>query len=282
MKLSRNVLVGSLATVGMVLGAFAPAMTAQAAKTSATVDDSGNVNANAKDETTNKYALSDAGQLGKGNLAIAYDAKGDGADTGTATADSNAAVQVINGVIVLDKVPDFNFGAAAQNSTKVMQDNSRNTNNSEATDGNSDGILQVTEARSAAPGFTVSAVLGAFKNSDNSAISSTNAGGDFQLNLNPTALSYNDTPWMNGNIAYTTTKAELPSDGTTSGTVLQETKASGYKAGTYAAKFDAQATDPTSLKVGDMGKKEADTPSVQAVHSTITWTLDAAAVPTAK
>lgn len=43
MKLSRNVLVGSLATVGMVLGSLAPAVVAQAATTSGVVGSDGNV-----------------------------------------------------------------------------------------------------------------------------------------------------------------------------------------------------------------------------------------------
>lgn len=38
MKLSKNVLVGSLATAGMVLGAVAPALTAQAATTTGSFD----------------------------------------------------------------------------------------------------------------------------------------------------------------------------------------------------------------------------------------------------
>ncbi|MFC6177426.1 WxL domain-containing protein [Companilactobacillus huachuanensis] len=277
MKLSKNVLVGSLAVSGMVLGAIAPALTAQAATTSGTVDADGNVQA-VKDADGN-ITTADAGQLGKGNLAIAYDEKGDGAaaTTGTATAGSNAAVQVINGVLVLDKVPDFNFGAAAQETTKVMQDNTKTASNSEAVDGNADGILQVTESRSQVPGFTVSATLGNFVNSDNSAITTGGKGADFSLNLKATDLTLNDAAWMNGNIAKQTSAATLPSDGTTSKNVLQESTGN-YTTGTYAAKYDENATDPTSLYVGNMGKTGTDAPSVQAVHSTITWTLAAAAV----
>lgn len=66
MKLSRNVLVGSLATVGMVLGAVAPAVTAQAATTTGKVDDDGNV--------TGVADLKDPQPADEnGGLAIAYD-----------------------------------------------------------------------------------------------------------------------------------------------------------------------------------------------------------------
>ena len=82
---------------------------------------------------------------------------------------------------------------------------------------------------------------------------------------------------MNGNIAQETSAATLKADGKTPGTVLTEVGGN-YAVGTYAAKYDAEATDPTSLYVGDMGKADTDSPIVQAVHSTITWTLAAAAV----
>lgn len=270
MKLSRNVLVGSLATVGMVLGAVAPAVTAQAAKTSGVVDADGNVT---KSTTTDASGMEEAGQLGKGNLAIAYDKDGTGTETGTAEAYSNAAVQVINGVLVLDKVPDFNFGAAAQKTTKALQDNTKHEGNYEATDGNDEGVLQVTESRSKAPGFTLQAKLADFVNADGSKITKGGLGGDFELNLEAAPLTLNDEAYTNGNIPYTTLAQNLKAGGDAA-TVMSQAG----KVGTFAAKFNT--ADLASLYVGDMGKTDADSPSVQSVHSTVTWTLNAKATAT--
>lgn len=95
MKLSRNVLVGSLATAGMVLGAVAPAVTAQAATSTGKID-----------STTGSVTPSTSFNIGNlnnpddGQLAIAMDSA-DGKTPGTATATSNAAVKVVSGVLVL-------------------------------------------------------------------------------------------------------------------------------------------------------------------------------------
>jgi len=188
MKLSRNVLVGSLAVSGMVLGAIAPAVTAQAATTTGQVD--------ATTGLVTRTAEKSAGQLGKGNLAIAYD--GDGA-TGTASATSNASVQVVNGVLVLDKVPDFNFGAAASGSVKGLADNSRgtsttteeNTDGTAPIDGNDEGSLQVIESRAGLGGFNVTAALGQFKDAEGTAAASTATTGnkDFILHLSPADMT---------------------------------------------------------------------------------------------
>ena len=272
MKLSSKVLAGSLASAGMVLSLVAPAITAQAAKTSGVVDADGNVN-----KTTDASGLEDAGVLGKGNLAIAYDEKGDASgETGTATAQSNAAVQVINGVLVLDKVPDFNFGAAAQKTTKSLQNNDRPANNQNTAieqDGNDAGTLQVTESRQSVPGFTLSASVGNFVGAKEAAITGGGEGKDFILNLGASPLTLDTKPLMNGNVAKDTNAVAITSDGTSSGNVMDEAKGA-YSTGTYATNFDAKS-GLVSLYVGDMGNKAADTPSVQAVHSTITWTLNA-------
>lgn len=143
MKLSRNVLVGSLATVGMVLGAVAPAVTAQAATTTGKFNNG----------TLEQVKSTDVGSLADADhkvqdpeaLAIAYD-KGDGATYGSATAESNANVTVVSGILTLDAVPDFGFGNAASGTTVSLKSNEAT---GDAQDGNDSGLLQVTDSRAA-------------------------------------------------------------------------------------------------------------------------------------
>ena len=86
----------------MVLGAVAPAVTAQAATTSGKFDENGKLQQVTPNENVNGLGSENAG------LAIAYDA-GDGSTVGTATAESNANVNVVSGILTLDAVPDFGF-----------------------------------------------------------------------------------------------------------------------------------------------------------------------------
>lgn len=97
MKLSSKVLAGSLASAGMVLSLVAPALTAQAATTSGEFDSTGAL----QNKTSDVGSLTTDGHA----LAIAYDSmpKDDTPATyGTATATSNANVNVISGILVLD------------------------------------------------------------------------------------------------------------------------------------------------------------------------------------
>lgn len=272
MKLSRNVLVGSLATVGMVLGAVAPAVTAQAAKTSGVVNSDGTVS-----KTTDASGMEDAGQLGKGNLAIAYSDKTTG---GSAEAYSNAAVQVVSGVLVLDKVPDFNFGAAASGSVKGLQDNSKVNNDASAVDGNDEGTLQVIESREKTPGFTLTAALGQFKDANGTAVTGTGDKPDFILNLAAAPLQLNGEDLKNGNIDITTQAAEMKAtDNAATGAQPIMTMEDGkYEAGTYSTQFNN--ADMAKLTVAS-GIGDGSNPSVKALHSTITWNLTANPTPDA-
>ncbi|MBL3531347.1 WxL domain-containing protein [Companilactobacillus zhachilii] len=278
MKLSRNVLVGSLAATGMVLGLVAPSLTAQAATTSGVVKD-GTVS-----PTTDLVKGEDAGQLGKGNLAIAYDGKdatNENDVTGHATAKSNAQVQVVSGILLLDAVPDFNFGAAAQDSTKGLVDNTKTNYEKDAIDGNG-GSVQVIESRSKTPGFTLTAGLGNFKVAsgdgagDGTALADAGKGADFTLHLAASPIFLNGEALKNGNVAINTTAADIKSTGAASdaGTVMSFVGGQ-YETGTYSAKFDT--SDLAKLTVGKTGA-DGTTPSVQSLHSTVTWDLNAAPV----
>ena len=255
MKLSRNVLVGSLATVGMVLGAVAPAVTAQAATTSGKFVD-GKLT-QVQDENVNGLGSENAG------LAIAYDA-GDGSTVGSATATSNANVNVVSGILTLDAVPDFGFGTAAAGTTVNLKNNNASST-STAEDSQNQGLLSVTESRAGAPGFTLGAVLGQFT-------SGTESANDFELTLAPTALLDDEGNNVSTGADLKTDEATLKSDGKTSGQIMNLT-AGKYNTGAINASFTA-ADKNAKLKVSGSatGAKEA---SSKSYDSTITWTLTA-------
>lgn len=275
MKLSRNVLVGSLAVSGMVLGAIAPAVTAQAARTSGVTGTDGSTVT--QTTSTDADGMEDAGQLGKGNLAIAY-TNTDNSKTGPAAAYSNASVDVVSGILVLDQVPDFNFGTAASGSVKGLVDNSKgsqNTSNTTATDGtaaidgNDQGDLQVIESRDALSGFQVSASLGEFKDSTGKAVTTTDP---FILNLKPANMTLNGADYENGKVPFQTDNANISTTDTKSAPVMTVKEGQvGYKAGTYAAALNT--SDLVSLTVP--GGINAGTQKVQSLNSTVTRTLAA-------
>ena len=217
------------------------------------------------DGTVSKTESTDIGSLNNtDNLAIAYDS-GDGSDTGSATATSNVNVNVISGLLTLDAVPNFSFGNAAAGSTVNLKDNS--TEGNIVVDGNSDGILQVTESRqnsdNSTPGFVLSARLNAFTNNGNEV-------NGFTMTLNPEEL-YDGT----GNSASTssdklmTEKAKLNA-GSNQDTNVMNLAAGSYKTGTITTSF----TDSNSASLyvpsnaGDLTKA-----SVKKYSSTIVWTL---------
>lgn len=273
MKLSSKVLAGSLASAGMVLSLVAPALTAQAATTS------GEIGSDGKTVVASTPQDKEIGALeGNKDLAIAFDGTDGNA---LATAKSNASVKVVNGILILDRVPDFNFGAAASGTVKGLADNTRDAGAAkDAVDGNEDGVLQVTESRSALSGFTLSASLGSFLDSDGKAVTGTGTGTgvngkDFILHLASQGLTVNNTAQEgfkseDASITSSETAATAPDYGTA---VIKATKGEqGYTTGTIAATFDsaktAQLTVPTGI--GDGTK-----PTVQSLNSTITWTLNA-------
>ena len=271
MKLSRNVLVGSLATVGMVLGSLAPAVVAQAATTTGSVDGEGNVTRTDKTEI---------GALpGNDKLAIAYNSS-DTATDGEATAQSNASVKVISGVLVLNQVPDFNFGTAVSGQTKDLVDNTKNST-ATAVDGNSQGYLSVLESRdtSKAQGFTLQAALGDFLDADGNK-AGTSA---FTMNLLPQPITNGQTVIDNGTKGDLTTEAApLESGDATGAEVMNLSQGDkGYQQGEYLAKFNGPTEENdnkagATLKIAD-GIGDGSKAQVKSLNSVITWTLKAKA-----
>lgn len=255
MKLSRNVLVGSLATTGMVLGLIAPSLTAQAATTSGKF-----VNGNL--EQVKDEDVGGLGQEGTG-LAIAYDA-GDGKTVGTATAQSNANVNVVSGILTLDAVPDFGFGTAAAGSTVNLKSNDYDE---KAEDSQGQGLLTVTESREAAPGFDLSASMTKFNDG------TADADG-FVMTLDATPLK--DDSGANVAVAGTKALESLPAtikaDGSAGPNVIS-LGAGKYNTGAINASFTPDAKN-AHLTVGGTPTGAAKASS-KSYNSTITWTLKA-------
>jgi len=267
MKLSRNVLVGSLAVSGMVLGALAPALTAQAATTSGEFDKDGTLQQVSPNKDVNGLGSENAG------LAIAYD-KGDGSTTGTATAQSNANVKVVSGILTLDAVPDLGFGTAAAGSTVNLTNNKADK---AAEDSQNQGLLTVTESRAGAPGFTLSAGLTPF----NDGTGTGDAGDTTGDVADPFTLILKATPLKDDQGANVSTGADLSSsdasilaDGKdTSSKDVINLAAKSYKTGAINASFTAADKD-AMLKVTGT-PTTADKASSKSYNSTITWTLKA-------
>ncbi|MFC6323990.1 WxL domain-containing protein [Companilactobacillus baiquanensis] len=214
-------------------------------------------------------------------LAIAYDdGTGTQANMKTATAESDANVKIISGILTLDKVPDFGFGTAAAGSTVDLQDNSSVIDN----DGNQSGILQVTDSRAngttagSTAGFDVTAQLGAFTDGTKNADGTDKAvEGAFTLALQPVQLttSTNSKDVIQGQKSLA---ASMTSGGTGSASdtapVLNLAKDS-YSNGAIIAQFAAQTGSPNAdAQLTVPGEAaNATNASVKSVHSIITWTL---------
>ncbi|CAJ1182812.1 WxL domain-containing protein [Companilactobacillus nantensis] len=280
MKLSRNVLVGSLAVSGMVLGAIAPAMTAQAATSTGVIGSDGTVT-----HTDTPQNIGDLNNPENGQLAIAMD-KTEGDGSGVATATSNAAVKVVTGVLVLDQVPDFNFGTAVSGQQKDLVDNTRPAD-AKSVDGNADGNLSVLESRDVTKtnGFTLTAQLGQFTDANGNPVS---GDGAFTLNLLSQPVSNGkETITDDSGNQLTTQAAALKSSTTTPSSVgaaadvmTIDNKSTAYKAGQYLAKFNSASTSAdkkagANLVIPNISDHSA---AVKSLNAPITWTLKTNAV----
>lgn len=271
MKLSKSVLAGSLATAGIVLGAIAPTLTAQAATTTGKVDDNGNVTGLATQEDAAK----------NGGLAIAYEDGGTTTTTGKASMDSNANVKVADGVLMLNEVPDFGFGTAAIGSKVNLQENKYSTKESES---NNNSAVQIIDSRKSAAGFKLEAGITGFSSGDKTA-----AVQPFTLSLGKAALVDGDganvttanTGSASNDDLYTTPVSISGTDADTTGedATLADLSADSYKTGVINASF-APSDDNVSLDLSKGSQINGATPSVKSYNAKITWTLTA--TPTVK
>ncbi|WP_164508333.1 WxL domain-containing protein [Companilactobacillus kedongensis] len=220
----------------------------------------------------------------KPGMAVAFD---DGAgNIGAAQAFSDANVTVIDGLLTLDKVPDFGFGTAAAGGPAVdLQNNSSTIKD----DGNDSGILQVTDSRTdknaaasnttKTAGFNVTAQLGNFKATNGTPAEGFDGSG-FILNMNPVQL----TSSTNANDVIQGANSETASlvSGDTKDTPVMALDAGSYSKGAIIAQFGAKTGEPNSdvqLKVPSTAAGK-DSPSSISYNSIITWTLTPTAMNT--
>ena len=238
MKMGK--LFSSIATATMVLTTLAPAAVANAATGHA----------------TNVAGSGVAQEVSNGDLPMATSSKANDS-AGSATAQSDANVKVIDGFLVLNNVPDLGFGVAIAGNTVKLHDG----NSMRDDDGNAQGILEVVDSRKtdSANGFTVTASLGEFADSKNTTYDAGSDGSNFVLTLNPFGVQQHEQFGGEG-----TEQAVLTAGDTTknSGTVLQTGKNS---RGTHTFEYQ-KATDRATLSVPAAAKADE-------YSAAITWTL---------
>ncbi|APX71296.1 WxL domain-containing protein [Companilactobacillus allii] len=192
---------------------------------------------------------------------------------------SSVSVQIISGVLTLDKVPNFNFGSAVLGGTTNLKGNSVTdvpsdfTPNEQAgVDGSDEGVVQVTESRSNAetgdtPGFILSASISPLYPYDTS--KSSISGNILTLNSVPLVDSTN-TNVSTSTKDLKTSKANI-SDTDTGDTSLMDLSAGSYRMGTVAAKWNS--ANDASLFVN--GSSDGASTKVDKYNAVITWRLTA-------
>lgn len=167
MKMGK--LFSSIATATMVLTTLAPAAVANAAT---------GYNPGTKDNTTSLPAATASGENENG---------------GSATATSDASVNVIDGFLVLKSVPNFGFGVASPGSVATLNDFKKVGQGTPRTDGNESGQLVVLDTRhstgqSTDPmdgmGFDLKVQLGQFKSVSTGTAHNMTNDGNFAIDFN--------------------------------------------------------------------------------------------------
>lgn len=236
MKMGK--LFSSIATATMVLTTLAPAAVANAATGHA----------------TNVAGSGVAQEVSNGDLPMATSSKANDS-AGSATAQSDANVKVIDGFLVLNNVPDLGFGVAIAGNTVKLHDG----NSMRDDDGNAQGILEVVDSRKtdSANGFTVTASLGEFADSKNTTYDAGTDGPNFVLTLNPVGVEQHEQFGGEG-----TAQAVLTAGASGVQNVVQTGKNS---RGTHTFKYQ-KATDQATLSVPAAAKADE-------YSAAITWTL---------
>ncbi|MQS89150.1 WxL domain-containing protein [Companilactobacillus mishanensis] len=244
MKISKTKLAGSLALAGIVLGAVAPT-TVQAATSAGSFNEKGEYVAGKVDGLS----------LNNGDTVVADEVT-------QASATSEANVQIVSGFLTLDMVPDFSFGTVISGGKTNLKPATVSTIKD---DGNSQGILQVSETRDTAKGFVVTAELAGFR-----ADGKGDEQKDFTLALTKQALVDQDGK----NIAGASSKqATITSDNKPVEVINLADGA--YNKGQIRAIFNN--SDAAQLSVG---KSSVTGQKKQAYSSVITWKLATQAADT--
>lgn len=199
----------------------------------------------------------------------------DSASDGT-IADSKTStvnVTVLSGILTLDAVPDFNFGNIALGSTVKLKNNTASKDFDNAVqDGNSKGLLQVTDSRNLTakediPGFTLTAKMSPLVSQD------SQTSLDAILDLNPVPLldaDNNNVSSSSSNLFTKSASLDSSKTGTTS-TVINLDKGS-YNPGVVKANFNTP--DSASMTLPKDSNINYDKSS-KDMNAVVTWTLTA-------
>ncbi|RHW51377.1 hypothetical protein DS831_04970 [Bombilactobacillus bombi] len=242
--MKMNKLFSSIAASAMVLTALAPAAVANAATGHPTA-----------------VSGSGVGAYTDGNLPMATSAA-ENVQDGSATAQSDASVKVIDGFLVLQSVPDFGFGTSVAGQTVPLYDFSDIAKN----DGNQNGQLQVIDSRQSTPGakdgmgFNVTAKLDNFTSSE----AKPQKGGNFALTFGRITEEKSGSAFN----LITDKDARAEEGATTPTTVLNALDKHSY--GNHTFYYKANSND-AKLSV-------PDNTSAGSWTSVITWTLNGKAV----
>lgn len=237
--MKMNKLFSSIAASAMVLTALAPAAVANAAS----------------GHPTNVQGTGVGPYTNNGNLGMATSASANVTD-GSATAQSDANVKVIDGFLVLQAVPDFGFGTAMAGSKDVRLIDGTSMRPDDGKPAGTVAILDSRNAATAANGFELKATVDEFTDSANQATPG------FVLNFDQFTEDKNaDNTHLNTNPSI-----QIPADGKTSGQIINQKNTRGQHYFTYKG-----LGNQVTLAVPD--KIPADQYS-----STINWTLSAKAV----
>ena len=245
MKMGK--LFSSIATATMVLTTLAPAAVANAATGHA----------------TNVAGSGVAQEVSDGSLPMATSSTANDTKSGSATAQSDANVKVIDGFLVLNSVPDLGFGVAIAGNTVKLHDG----NSMRRDDGNDQGTLEVVDSRDGenANGFTVTASLGQFANTQN--VNFDTSKGNFVLTLNDVGVAQQKEFGAESTIKGLSLTAGDEDATKNSGTVL---KAAANSRGTHTFVYRNTTTDATlSVPAGA---------AADEYSASITWTLTPSAV----
>lgn len=241
MKMGK--LFSSIATATMVLTTLAPAAVANAATGHA----------------TNVAGSGVAQEVSDGDLPMATSSTANDTKSGSATAQSDANVKVIDGFLVLNNVPDLGFGVAIAGNTVKLHDG----NSMRDDDGNAQGILEVVDSRKtdSANGFTVTASLGEFADSQNTTYDAGTDGPNFVLTLNRVSVQQKQFGGEG-----TITQSLTAGDSAAKNVVQAGTNSRG----THTFKY-TKATDQATLSVPAAAKADE-------YSAAITWTLTPSAL----
>lgn len=227
--------------------------------------------------TTTKAAEADAISVDKSDSVVTSLAANDStiADSKTST----VTVTVLSGYLTLDAVPDFNFGNIALGTTAKLKNNTPDTTGmtNAVKDGNSKGLLQVTDSRNLTskediPGFNLSAKMGSLVGADNTSL-------DAILDLSSMPLlDSNNNNVSSSSASLSTQAASLASNASTTSTVMDLKKGS-YNPGVIKAEFNTPDSASMTLPKNSDYSYDKSSKNMNAV---VTWTLTANPTTTTK